>query len=458
MIFQDMCLDSRDFNRVRKSTYLEKNRCAEIEYFIKIWHIKYKKKMKDYKYHIGIKGKLYLSNQKKHIVALNDGASRYVYNHLVATNNEKYFINQTAKYVPCYQERLEYLNSVTDARGIKNSAPFLYEKDIDSSAIDNAIKNYHEAWEDYKITHCKPVFHKKGYTQSYQTCNHYKGGSTHMNDGSIRFEDNHHIILPLLGRVRIGISPNLIKQLNSRTAETRIGTATISRDAVGEYWFSLQMASDEPFREELKHTGCCAGIDLNLDNFLTDSNNVVIDNPRFLKEAEKKLAKEQRKLSRRMEQAKKDGKNLHDAKNYQKQRQKVAFLQRKVARQRNDFQHNLSKDYIENQDIIAAEDLKVRNLKKNHKLAKAISDAGWRSFLTKLQYKGDLYNKQVILIDPKNTTQMCSSCGYVMKGEEKLTLADREWTCPHCGTYHIRDHNAAKNILARALSSISSAT
>ena len=113
-----------------------------------------------------------------------------------------------------------------------------------------------------------------------------------------------------------------------------------------------------------------------------------------------------------------------------------------------------SKHEVENQDLIAAEDLKVRNLVKNHKLARAISDAGWRMLLTKLQYKADLYDKTVVLVPPKNTTQKCSVCGYLMSGEAKLTLDVREWDCPSCHTHHLRDVNAAKNILIAGLQAV----
>ncbi len=111
----------------------------------------------------------------------------------------------------------------------------------------------------------------------------------------------------------------------------------------------------------------------------------------------------------------------------------------------------ISKQEVKNQDLVVAEDLKIRNLVKNHKLAKAISDAGWRKLLTMLQYKAELYGKEVILIPPQNTTQTCSECGYVLQGDERLTLSDREWTCPRCKTYHLRDINAAKVILQKGL-------
>ena len=412
-------------------------------------------KMKDMPYHMGLQCKLYLSNRNKYLVALNDGASRYVYNHLVATGNEIYRLKQSAFCSSWAAERIDYLESARDgSRGIKNSAPFLYGDEIDSSAVDNAITNYKAAWKNMKERHTGvPTFHKKSECQSYQTSNHYTGKSTHMNDGSIYFMGNKHIRLPLLGKVRIGVSKKLLKALfeHADLYETRIGTVTISRDAVGEYWVSIQVASMHPFKEELPKTGSIIGIDLNLENFLTDSNNCVIDNPRYLKNTEPLIKKQQRILSRKAEHAKKEKRPLCESKNYQKQRKKLAYTQRKVARQRAEFHHILAKDMVESQDLIVAEDLKVRNLKKNHKLAKAISDAGWRSFLTILGQKASTYGKELALIDPRNTTQTCSNCGYKLTDDEKLTLSDREWTCPSCGTHHLRDHNAALNILNRYL-------
>ena len=95
--------------------------------------------------------------------------------------------------------------------------------------------------------------------------------------------------------------------------------------------------------------------------------------------------------------------------------------------------------------------LGVSNLVRNHKLAKAISDVSWRSFIIKLQYKAAFYGKTLVLVDPKNTTQTCSVCGNVLRNDDKLTLNDRDWVCPECGTYHLRDYNSAVNILNRAL-------
>lgn len=230
----------------------------------------------------------------------------------------------------------------------------------------------------------------------------------------------HHVTLPKLGNVCFDGSPELVRALLERTAETRIGTITIRRDPVGEYWASFAIASEEPFFGPLPKTGAMHGIDLNIIDLINDSDGNSAPNRRFYARSMKKRAKKQKKLSRMAGHAKKAGRCLSGCKNYQEQRVRTAALERKVARQREDYLHCLSKQEVENQDFIAAEDLKVRNLVKNHCLAAAIADAGWRKFLSMLQYKGKAYGKTVILVSPKNTTQTCSACGYVMKGTEKL--------------------------------------
>ena len=215
----------------------------------------------------------------------------------------------------------------------------------------------------------------------------------------------------------------------------------------------MQLGSDIAFVKELPKTQSQIGIDLNLDNFLTESDGSMVANPRFYRKAKKKLAHAQRVLSRRQRRAKKEGRNLRLAKNYQKQRLIVAKLHDKIRRQRNDFLQVLSTALIKNHDLVVAEELRNRNLLKNHALSQSISDVGWRSFLNMLAYKADLYGKEFLTIDPKYTTQRCHACGSIMgqNGYKKLTLKDREWTCPICRTHHIRDWNAAVNILEKGL-------
>ena len=186
------------------------------------------------------------------------------------------------------------------------------------------------------------------------------------------------------------------------------------------------------------------GIDLNLLHLVDDSDGGHVENPRFYRRSEKRLAKEQRKLSRMREHAKKDNRSFPIAKTIRSSGRKSPMVHRRVSRQRMDHLHCISKREVENQDFLAAEDLRVRNLKRNHSLAKSISDAGWRTLLSMLSYKADLYGKTFVLVQPRNTSQTCSSCGYVLRDDERLSLSDRGWVCPSCGVHHDRDHNAAK--------------
>lgn len=248
--------------------------------------------------------------------------------------------------------------------------------------------------------------------------------------------------------------PKKTLRIFNRTCETRIGTIRVWMNAIGEYYLSLQVGSMEPFYKKMPETGSTLGFDVNIENFYTDSEGNVVPNFKFKKNLQPELVKAQRKLSRRYERAIRDGRSIHKSVNYQKQRLKTAKLQLKVSRQREDFQHVRSKELVESQDRLFAEDLRVKNLLQNHKLAFAINDCAWGKFLNKVSYKSDLYGRIFRKVAAKNSTQTCSDCGYVLSGDEKLTLADREWTCPNCGAFHNRDHNSAIVIKQRGLAMI----
>lgn len=199
-------------------------------------------------YHMGIILKLYLSNANRHLVAVNAGAQRAVYNYLVATDRELYRMRQAADCVPVYRDRIEAFRQADwkSQKAIRNAMPFLYEPCIDGQTIANARQSYNAAWKNMKERHTGiPAFHKKTYACSYQTNCHYKADDTGLSDDSVCFIDPHHIKLPLLGIIRCAGSPKLIRKLMQHNDSTRIGTVTIGRDAVGEYWVSLQIASDQ---------------------------------------------------------------------------------------------------------------------------------------------------------------------------------------------------------------------
>ena len=430
------------------------------------------KRMSSLAYHFGVKLRFYPSSKQKKIIKLNYDAQRFVYNSYVGRNRSNYHAKHYLA-VRQYQAMpfaFSTLNSyeaqlaekvvannelLAKPRNIRDAYNFLRVKEIDSLALANAIQNYQKAWSNYrKIGHGIPTFHKKRSDWSYQTnCQYPKQPEAFLDNGTARFIDAQHVKLPKLGIVRIAGLRKLIKERLLNHIPTRIGTVMIKKTADDQFYLSMQLGSDIAFVKALPKTQSQIGIDLNLDNFLTDSNGSMVANPRFYRKTKKKLAHAQRVLSRRQRRAKKEGRNLRLAKNYQKQRLVVAKLHDKIRRQREDFLQVLSTALIKNHDLVVAEELRSKNLLKNHALSQAISDVGWRSFLNMLAYKAKLYGKEFLTIDPKYTTQRCHQCGSIMgqNGYKKLNLKDREWTCPICRTYHIRDWNAAVNILEKGL-------
>ncbi len=406
--------------------------------------------MKDFKFHIGIRMRFYPSYCQKRMANRNMGASLFVYNRMVALNNERYQLRQFAWCSPTYRTRLDYLNKVLSSlREFQNTILFLNDKDIDAQCIANARQNYQKSWNCFKKNPAAgaPVFHKKKYEASYQTNPHYyKDGGC-----NVCFTDKNHVVVPKLGRCRVQGSPKLMKKLFDMISDIRFGTITISHDACGRYFISIQLASDKPFYASLPSTGSMRGYDMNLENFYTDSDNNVVENPKYKRDFQKKLSKCQRIMSRRALQAERDTRSLKNSRNYQNARRKVAYLHGKIAARREDFQNILAKHEVESQDFIFVENLKTKNLLRNHKLAYAISDAAWGSFHSKLERKASMYNKVFLKVPATLTTQTCSECGFVLPKEERLELSDREWTCPKCKSHHLRDHNAAKNILFRGM-------
>ena len=180
------------------------------------------------------------------------------------------------------------------------------------------------------------------------------------------------------------------------------------------------------------------GIDVGIKSFAVLSNGQQIDNPKYLVKSEEKLKKIQKRSSK-----KKKGSN-----NRKKAVISVARMHKKVSNQRKDFHHKESRKIVDNYGVVAIEDLQIKNMVKNHNLAKSINDAGWGQFLSFITYKAEEAGCYVEKINPRNTSKKCSVCGYIHK---EMTLSVRRWTCPICNTVHDRDINASINILNKTI-------
>ena len=408
------------------------------------------KKMKDYQYHYGIKARMYPSLAQEQNSFVYGSAAHFSYNKVKGVKDEIYNLKKTTVYIKPIADRIDYLQrSISSAREMKNAFPFLQE--VPSHVIENAKRNYQKAWDNYKRGNAKiPAFHKKSNSFSFSVNPSYPASATSMNDSNgCYIIDERHVQIEGLGVVKVRFSKKLIKRLLARTAETRLGTFTVTKDATDKYYLSIQLASDEPFVENYPKTERKAGVDLNIENFLTDSDGHVINNPKFLKQSEKHLKQEQRKLSKKAARAKKEGRKLSESKNYQKQRKKVAAIHNHIANQRKDFLHKTAAYELKSHDEVYAENLNVKSMIKDHSYAKEIGDAGWRLFLSIMKEKAALRGRIFKTVNPKDTTQTCHCCGYVLAGDERIDTTVRVWDCPNCGEHHLRDYNAAINTLKR---------
>jgi len=214
---------------------------------------------------------------------------------------------------------------------------------------------------------------------------------------------------------------------------------TVSKDASGRYFVSILV---EENIQTLPMTNKTIGIDLGVKSFLITSKGEVIDNPKYYVKAEKKRAKLQRQHAK-----KKKG-----SKNRDKARQKVAKHHARIADMRKDFQHQVSTRLICENQVVCLETLAVKNMLKNHCLAKAIQDVGWSEFVRQLEYKAAWYGRTIVKIDrwtPSSKT--CHCCGWL---KEDLTLSDRVFVCEDCGNVTDRDYNAACNVLTAGLAAL----
>lgn len=313
---------------------------------------------------------------------------------------------------------------------LKKNPEFDFLKDVDSIALQSSNEALGSAYQRFfRKLGGFPTFKKKNAKQSYTTKN--VGGSIKVENNLIR--------LPKLGFIRFA---------KSREVRGNIKTVTVSKTVTGKYYISVTTDYELTQTEKWKKKSKAVGIDLGLESYVTFSDGTKIENPRFFKKGQERLAFEQRKLARMKSAAKKNSRKLKDCSNYQKQKIKVAKAYEKVTNQRKDFLHKLSTDIVKNQDIICMESLKVKNMIKNRFLAKTISDASWGMFTNMVKYKSKRHErtfKQVNQFFP--SSQKCSNFGEI-DGPEPLSI--RNWTCKNCGAEHDRDVNAAINILVEA--------
>lgn len=268
-----------------------------------------------------------------------------------------------------------------------------------------------------------PKFKKRGHSVEYKTT------------GWKLSDDRKYLTLTdgfKIGRLKLVGS----RDLNFYQIE-QIKRVRLVKRADGYY---AQFCVDVDRREDIEPTQTTIGLDVGLNHFYTDSKGKVVENPKFLRKSERQLKKLQRKVSKRKK----------GSANRRKAIKRLAKKHLQVIRQRKDFAVKTARCVVRSNDLIAYEDLQVRNMVKNHKLAKSISDASWSMFRDWVEYFGKVFGKVTVAVPPQYTSQNCSNCGTTVK----KSLSERTHQCSHCGTVLDRDHNAALNILAIGLNRV----
>ena len=352
--------------------------------------------LKAYKYRI------YPDAEQMQFFAKCFGCVRFVYNRMLSDRIEHY--NLTGK----------SLNNTP----AQYKSEFTWLKEVDSLALANAQMNLNTAYRNFfrDKSNGFPKFKSKKNNNFSYTTNNQKGTV---------YVENGYIKLPKLkSPVKIG---------QHRSFEGVIKSCTISKAPSGKYHISILVETEI---QKLPASDMRVGIDVGIKDFAVLSNGEAYKNPKHLRKSEKRLAKLQRDLSRKQ----------IGSSNRNKARIKVAKLHEKIANQRMDFLHKKSTEIIRKNQAIVIEDLKVKNLMKNHNLAKSIAEVSWSRFREMLDYKSRWYGRELIIAPPDYpSSQLCSDCGN--RSSQTKDLACRVYICPECGLEIDRDYNASLNLL-----------
>ncbi len=362
------------------------------------------KQQKAYKY------RFYPTKEQAQILAKTFGCCRYVYNWALRERTDAYYQRGERLYYEATAQRLTELKKQEEYTWLGEVSSVPLQQSL--RHLDRGFRNFFEGRTQY------PTFKKK----------HSDQAATYMAT-AFKWDGKTLTLAKMDQSLQIAWSRPL-------PDGAKPSSVTVSKDTAGRYFVSILVEEDI---QPMAMTPKMVGLDLGLKSMVITSDGHMHGNPKFFAQDEKKLARAQRKLSK-----KKKG-----SKNRAKARLKVARIHRRIADRRKDYQHKLSTQVLRENQVVCVESLQVKNMVQNHCLAKAISDVGWGEFVRQLEYKACWYGRTLVKIDKfYPSSKRCHDCGHIL---DSLSLDIRHWVCPECGVAHDRDINAAKNVLAAGL-------
>ena len=365
--------------------------------------------LKAYKYRI------YPNKEQEIQIAKTFGCCRFVYNQTLAYRKDTY--EQEKKSV----SRTDCNNYCN--RELKKTYEWL--KEVDKFALTNAIYNMDSAYKKFFKEHA-------GYPKFKSKHDNHKSYTTNYTNGNISADfEKCKIKLPKLGNIKAKLHRNF---------EGKIKSATISQVPSGKYYVSILVETEHI---KMANGAGKTGLDLGIKDLCITSDGRRYENPKTIRKYEEKLARLQRQLAHKEKRSR----------NYKKTKKQIALCHEKITNTRKDCLHKISHEIVSENQVIVSENLQIKNMVKNHHLAKSIYDASWYELTRQLEYKSQWNGREYIKIDTfYASSQLCSVCAY--QNTDTKDLSVREWICPVCGAKHDRDSNAAKNILAEGLRQI----
>ena len=365
------------------------------------------------------KFRLYPTPAQKILLAKTFGCARLVYNHWLDRKISQYKEGQTT---------LRYTFCAKELTVLKKTEEYAFLKEVDSIFLQQSLRHLDQAFQNFFNQT------KKGFPKFKSKRNRKNSYSTVCVNQNILLSEG-YLKLPKIGQIKV-------KQHREIHESYVLKSVTVSQSPSGKYHASLLFEYENQVPERKLHT--FLGLDFSMNGLYKDSEGNEAEYPKYYRKWEKKLKREQRKLSHMQK----------GSRNWEKQRIKVARLHEKVANQRKDFLHKRSREIVNTYDCVCIEDLDMKAMARSLHFGKSVHDNGWGMFTSFLKYKLEDQGKQLIRIDKWfPSSQTCSVCGY--KNTETKDLHVREWDCPNCKSHHDRDLNAAINIRREGMRIIS---